>query len=78
MGWFGDVLKFVGKEMKTGLQDMQRYRDEYASYPDSKLISIARGEGVFGSKFTEKSVAYAILKDRYGEEEAKEKIRNGY
>ena len=77
MGLLGNVFKFVKSEVVSSLQDMQRYRDEYASYPDSKLISIARGEGVFGSKFTEKSAAYATLKDRYGEEGAKEKIRNG-
>ncbi len=74
MGLFGDMFKGA----MNGLNDMARFRSEYAAYPDQKLISIARGEGIFGSKFTEKTAALAVLKDRYGEEGAKEKIRNGY
>jgi hypothetical protein len=78
MGFFGDMFKGAMKDAMKGLNDMARFRSEYASYSDSKLISIARGEGIFGSKFTEKAVALAVLKDRYGEEGAKEKIRNGF
>ena len=74
MGLFSDMFKGA----VNGINDMARFRSEYASYPDGRLISIARGEGIFGSKFTEKAAALAVLKDRYGEEGAKEKIRNGY
>ena len=78
MVFFGDMFKGAMKDAMNGLNDMARFRSEYASYSDSKLISIARGEGIFGSKFTEKAAALAVLKDRYGEEGAKEKIRNGF
>lgn len=74
----GSGLKSVGNQMVEGAQNMQRCRSEYQSYSDSRLISIARGEGIFGSKFSEKTAAFAVLKERYGEEGAKEKIRNGY
>jgi len=78
MGFFGDMLKSAGQGIMEGAQNMQKCRSEYQSYSDSRLISIARGEGIFGSKFTEKAAALAVLKERYGEEGAKEKIRNGY
>ena len=74
----GSGLKSVGNQMVEGAQNMQRCRSEYQSYSDSRLISIARGEGIFGSKFSEKTAAIAVLKERYGEDGAKEKIRNGY
>lgn len=78
MGLFGDMFKGAMKDAMNGLNDMAHFRSEYASYSDDRLISIARGEGIFGSKFTEKAAALAVLKDRYGEEGAKEKIRNGF
>lgn len=78
MGFFGDMFKGAMKDVMNGLNDMAHFRSEYASYSDDRLISIARGEGIFGSKFTEKAAALAVLKDRYGEEGAKEKIRNGF
>lgn len=78
MGFFGDMFKSAMNGLKSGLSDMTRFRSEYASYSDDRLISIARGEGIFGSKFTEKAAALAVLKDRYGEEGAKEKIHNGF
>ena len=74
----GGVMKEAGKQMAEGVQNAQRCRTEYQSYPDSRLISIARGEGLFGSKFSEKAAALAVLKERYGEEGAREKLRNGY
>ena len=78
MGLFGNFLKGVAQGAMSAANDMQHFRSEYSSYSDSRLISIARGEGIFGSKFTEKAAALAVLKDRYGEEGAKEKIRNGF
>lgn len=77
MGLFGDLIKGVVQRAMGAANDMQRFRSEYASYSDSRLISIARGEGLLGNKFTEKAAALAVLKERYGEEGAKEKIRNG-
>lgn len=77
MGFFGSMFASAGKAMVEGVRDMNRFREEYSGYSDSQLVSIARGEGIFGSRFTEKAAALAVLKDRYGEETAREMIRRG-
>lgn len=73
----GSAAKSLGSGLLEEVQNLSRLRAEYAEYSDSRLISIARGEGIFGSKTSEKAAAYAVLKDRYGEEGAREKIRQG-
>lgn len=73
----GRAIKSAASEILNEAQNVQRLRGEYASYSDSRLISIVRGEGMFGNKVSEKTAAYAVLKDRYGEEGVREKIKNG-
>lgn len=71
----GSAIKSAASEILQESQNVQRLRVEYASYSDSRLISIVRGEGMFGNKVSEKTAAFAALKDRYGEEGVREKIR---
>lgn len=73
----GGVMKEAGKQMAEGAQNIQRCRNEYASYSDSKLVSIINDNGFFGSSSSERLAAMAVLKDRHGTEGAKELIRRG-
>lgn len=77
MGFFGSMFASAGKAMVDGMRDMKQFREEYSGYSDSRLVSIARGEGIFGSRFTEKAAALAVLSERYGGETAREMIRRG-
>lgn len=55
-------------------REMQQLRDKYASYSDSRLVSICRDHGVFGSSSTERTVAFSILKERHGEDGVREML----
>lgn len=73
----GGVVKTLGNDLLKEVQNMPQLKSQYAEYSDSRLVSIARGEGIFGNKLSEKTAAFAVLKDRYGEEGARERISNG-
>lgn len=78
MGFF-DTLKMIGKEAGKAVMDsaneMKELRIKFSSYPDERLVSIWRGDGMLGSSFAEKSAALAVLKERHGEEGTKEILR---
>ena len=69
----GGALKDAGKGIMDAGREMQSNKAEYGSYSDDRLVRLCKNGG-----FTEKCAALAVLKDRYGEEGAKERIRNGY
>lgn len=77
MGLFGSIASNLGKAAvsaartmaETG-REMNQLKMEYMSYSDARLVSIARGEGLFGSGPMQKMVAMNVLKERHGAEEA--------
>ena len=69
----GGALKDAGKGIMDSGREYQSNKMKYESYSDGRLIDLCKSGG-----FTEKTAAYAVLKERYGEEGAKEKIRCGY
>lgn len=75
MGFFGDMLKSAGKSMMEAGAEMQRKKLEYASYSDSRLASICKSDGMFGSSTMEKGIAWGILKERHGDYGAKEIVQ---
>ena len=77
MGFLDGVLKgamSIASDMAEHGREVARLRSEYESYSDDRLVKIYRDNGVFGSKDTERHAAFAVLKDRYGAEGAKDKI----
>lgn len=80
MGLFGSIMSGLGKAAvsaahsvaETG-REMNQLKMEYMSYSDSRLVSLWRNT----SSLMVKTVAYAELKSRHGEETAKEMIRRG-
>lgn len=73
MGLFGDILKSAGKSIMDTGREMQSNKAEYGSYSDDQLTRLCKSGG-----FTEKCAALAVLKDRYGEEGAKDVVRRYY
>ena len=78
MGFLSSLLNASAKGV-TALanygHEMQELRDKFASYSDSRLVSICRDQGLFGSKSTERTVAFSILKERHGEDGVREMFR---
>lgn len=66
----GGALKDAGKGLMDTGREMQSNKIKYESYPDDRLAHLCKGGG-----FAEKTAAYAVLKERYGEEGAKDLIR---
>ena len=69
----GGALKDAGKGMMESARNMQECKVKYASYSDSRLVDIFKN-----GSFSEKAAANAVLKERYGEEGAKEVMRRYY
>ena len=78
MGFLNSLLN-AGAKAGTALanygHEIQNLRSKYVSYSDSRLISIIRDSGVFGSSSTERTVAFTILKERHGEDGVRELLR---
>lgn len=72
MGLFGDILKSAGKSIMDTGREMQSNKAEYESYSDDRLVRLFKSGG-----FAERAAALAVLKERYGEEGAKDRIRMG-
>lgn len=66
----GGALKDAGKGIMDAGREMQSNKVEYGSYSDDRLAHLCKSGG-----FAEKTAAYAVLKERYGEEGAKDLIR---
>ena len=70
MGFFGDMFKEAAKEFMNSGRDMLNKKQEYESLPDEELLNYARS----GYSYAQRCAAFAVLKDSYGEDQAKRMV----
>ena len=67
------VLKQIGSAAQDYADHLRQLKEKYTDMDDDELYRILKRNSA-GSR--EYLAAYSVLKDRYGSEEVKEKIRN--